>query len=298
MAFRVRFPSLGGIITGIDVPDRTGRLDDIALGLKTLQEYETLPGHFGAITGRYANRIGGAQFTLNGQTYHLIANNGANTLHGGPNALDRQVWTVSPAPAPDGVAATLSYVSKDGDQNFPGTLTTYVTYTLTNDNALRIDYVASRQGYSINFTNHSYFNLVGNGSGSVAHQLLLVNADRYTPVGPDLIPTGEIAPVDGTPLDFRQMMPIGARLHSAFQQMVYAHGYDHNFALNQRSGDSIGTSLCWSARQRGAITGHGDRNKAAETISVPADQLEPAAGSGIATSRRSQSKGGTAPRRA
>jgi aldose 1-epimerase len=143
MAFRVRFPSLGGIITEIDMPDRTGRLDDIALGLKTLQEYETLPGHFGAITGRYANRIGGAQFTLNGQTYHLIANNGANTLHGGPNALDRQVWTVSPAPAPDGVAATLSYVSKDGDQNFSGTLTTYVTYTLTNDNALRIDYVAS-----------------------------------------------------------------------------------------------------------------------------------------------------------
>jgi galactose mutarotase-like enzyme len=143
MAFRVPFLSLGGIITEIDMPDRTGRLDDIALGLKTLQEYETLPGHFGAITGRYANRIGGAQFTLNGQTYYLIANNGANTLHGGPNALDRQVWTVSPAPAPDGVAATLSYVSKDGDQNFPGTLTTYVTYTLTNDNALRIDYVAS-----------------------------------------------------------------------------------------------------------------------------------------------------------
>jgi len=237
---RVRFLSLGGIITEIDVPDRTGRLDDIVLGLKTLREYETLPGHFGAITGRYANRIGGAQFTLNGQTYHLIANNGANTLHGGPNALDRQIWTVSPSPAPDGVAATLSYVSKDGDQNFPGTLTTHVTYTLTNDNALRIDYVASTDKDTvINFTNHSYFNLAGNGSGSVAEQMLLVNADRYTPVAPDLIPTGEIAQVEGTPLDFRQMMPIGARLSSAFQQMVYAHGYDHNFVLNQRPGDSI-----------------------------------------------------------
>jgi aldose 1-epimerase len=237
---RVLFLSLGGVITEVDVPDRTGRPDNIVLGLGTLRDYETLPGHFGAITGRYANRIGGAQFTLGGQTYHLIANNGANTLHGGPNALDRQVWTVSPTQAPDGVAATLSYVSKDGEQNFPGTLTTQVTYTLTNDNALRIDYAArTDKDTVINFTNHSYFNLAGNGSGSVADQTLLVNADRYTPVAPDLIPTGEIAQVEGTPLDFRQMMPIAARLHSAFQQMVYAHGYDHNFVLNQRSGDSM-----------------------------------------------------------
>jgi aldose 1-epimerase len=237
---RVRFLSLGGVITEIDVPDRVGRLDNIVLGLRNLREYETLPGHFGAITGRYANRIGGAQFTLGGQTYHLIANNGANTLHGGPNALDRQVWTVSPTQAPDAVAATLSYVSKDGDQNFPGTLTTHVTYTLTNDDALRIDYaVNTDKDTVINFTNHSYFNLAGNGSDSVADQLLLVNADRYTPTGPDQIPTGEIAPVEGTPLDFRQIMPIGARLHSAFQQMVYARGYDHNFVLNQRPGDSI-----------------------------------------------------------
>jgi aldose 1-epimerase len=237
---RVRFLSYGGIITEIEVPDRTGRLDNIALGLRNLRDYETLPGHFGAITGRYANRIGGAQFTLGGQTYRLIANNSANTLHGGPNALDRQVWTVSPAPVPNGVAATLSYVSPDGDQGFPGTLTTRVTYTLTNDNALRIDYVASTDKDTvINFTNHSYFNLAGNGSGSVADQLLLVNADRYTPVGLDLIPTGEIASIDGTPLDFRQLLPIGARLNSAFQQMVYAHGYDHNFVLNKGSGDGL-----------------------------------------------------------
>ena len=231
---RVRFLSYGGVITEIDVPDRAGQFDDIVLGLRSLQDYETLPGHFGAITGRYANRIGGAQFTLNGQTYHLIANNGPNTLHGGPNALDRQVWTVSPLTVPNGVAATLSYVSPDGDQNFPGTLTTRVTYTLTNDDVLQIAYVASTDKDTVvNFTNHSYFNLAGNGSGSAADQLLLVNADRYTPVGPDLIPTGEIAPIEGTPLDFRQLMPIGARLRSAFQQMVYAHGYDHNFVLNK-----------------------------------------------------------------
>jgi len=237
---RVRFLSLGGVITEIDVRDRAGRLDDIVLGLNNLREYETLPGHFGAITGRYANRIGGAQFTLGGQTYHLIANNGPNTLHGGPNALDRQVWTVTPLTMPDGVAATLSYMSPDGDQNFPGTLTTHVNYTLTNDDVLQIAYVASTDKDTvINFTNHSYFNLAGNGSGSVADQLLLVNADRYTPTGPDQIPTGEIAPVEGTPLDFRQMMPIGARLHSAFQQMVYAHGYDHNFVLNKGPGDGV-----------------------------------------------------------
>jgi len=237
---RVRFLSYGGVITEIDVPDRTGRIDNIALGLRTLQEYETLPGHFGAITGRYANRIGGAQFTLNGQTYHLIANNGPNTLHGGPDALDHRVWTVSPLTVPDAVAATLRYVSPDGDQNFPGTLTTEVTYTLTKDDVLQIVYVATTDKNTvINFTNHSYFNLAGNGSGSVADQLLLVNADRYTPTGPDQIPTGEIAPVESTPLDFRQMTPIGARLHSAFQQMVYARGYDHNFVLNKPSGGGM-----------------------------------------------------------
>ncbi|MBV9198867.1 MAG: galactose mutarotase [Alphaproteobacteria bacterium] len=234
---RVRFLSYGGIITEIQVPDRTGRLDNIVLGLRTLKDYETLPGHFGAITGRYANRIGGAQFTLNDQTYRLIANNGPNTLHGGPNALDRRVWTVTPLTVPDGAAAMLSYVSPDGDQNFPGTLTTRVTYTLTNDNVLQISYVASTDKDTvINFTNHSYFNLAGNGSGSVAGQMLLVNADRYTLTGPDQIPTGEMAPVEGTPIDFRQMLPIGARLASAFEQMVYARGYDHNFVLNKPSG--------------------------------------------------------------
>jgi aldose 1-epimerase len=234
---RVRFLSYGGVITEINTPNRAGRLDNIVLGLGTLREYETLPGHFGAITGRYANRIGGAQFTLNGQTYHLIANNGPNTLHGGPNALDHRVWTVSPLTTPKGVAATLSYASPDGDQNFPGTLTTQVTYTLTNDDVLQIVYVASTDKDTvINFTNHSYFNLAGNGSGSITDQLLVVNADRYTPTGPDQIPTGEIAPVEGTPLDFRQMIPIGARLHSAFQQIVYARGYDHNFVLNKPTG--------------------------------------------------------------
>jgi len=238
---RVRFLSYGGVITEISVPDRAGRMDDIVLGLRNLHDYETLSAHYGAITGRYANRIAGAQFTLDGQIYHLIANNGPNTLHGGPNALDKQVWDVATAQVQDGVGATLSYVSKDGDQGFPGTLTTHVTYSLTNDNALRIDYAATTDKPTvINFTNHSYFNLAGNGAGSVADQLLLINADRYTPyAAPDAIPTGEIAPVDGTPLDFRQMTPIGTRLNSAFPQMIYARGYDHNFVLNKRQGESM-----------------------------------------------------------
>jgi aldose 1-epimerase len=237
---RVRFLSFGGTITEISVPDRTGRVDNVVLGLRSVGDWETLPGHFGAITGRYANRIGGAQFTLNGQTYHLIANNGPNTLHGGPNALDKQVWTVAPATVQDGVSAALSYVSKDGDQNFPGTLTTKVAYTLTNDNALRIDYTATTDKDTVvNFTNHSYFNLAGNASGSVEPQLLLINADRYTPTDANQIPTGELVPVDGTPLDFRQMMSIGARLHSAFQQMLYGHGYDHNWVLNKGAGEAL-----------------------------------------------------------
>ena len=144
---------------------------------------------------------------------------------------------IDPLTTPNGVAATLSYASPDGDQNFPGTLTTQVTYTLTNDDVLQIVYVASTDKDTvINFTNHSYFNLAGNGSGSITDQLLVVNADRYTPTGPDQIPTGEIAPVEGTPFDFRQMIPIGARLHSAFQQIVYARGYDHNFVLNKPTG--------------------------------------------------------------
>ena len=148
--------------------------------------------------------------------------------------------------AADGVAATLANVSKDGDQNFPGTLTTRVTYTLTSDNTLRIDYVATTDKDTvINFTNHSYFNLAGNGSGSVAEQMLLINADRYTPAGPDQIPTGEITDVAGTPFDFRQMTPIGARLNSAHQQMLYARGYDHNFALNKPSGE---TGITFAAR--------------------------------------------------
>ena len=188
---RVRFLSYGGVITEIAAPDRAGRLDDVVLGLKSLKEYETISAsiHFGAIIGRFANRIGKAEFTLEGQTYRLEANDGVNTLHSGTNGLDQRVWAVAPVPVADGVGAALTYTSPDGDQHFPGTLAMRVTYTLNNDNELRIDYEATTDKPTVvNFTNHSYFNLGGNGSGSVADQLLIINADairRSTRRDPD-----------------------------------------------------------------------------------------------------------------
>ena len=237
---RVRFLSYGGIISSILAPDRNGRLDDVVLGFPTWQATEAGKTYFGALIGRYANRIANGRFTLEGQSYTLAQNNGTNTLHGGTTGFDKQVWTVAPATASDGVAATLSLTSPDGQENFPGTLTLHVTYTLTNSNELRIDYHATTDKPTVvNFTNHSYFNLAGNGSGSVEGQSLLVNADRYTPVNANLIPTGELAPVAGTPLDFRQLTPIGARLRSGFQQLLLAHGYDHNFVLNKPSPDTL-----------------------------------------------------------
>ena len=241
---RVRFLSYGGVITEIDAPDRAGRLDNVVLGLGTLHDYETEGAsiYFGAIVGRYANRIGHAHFTVDGHTYQLAPNNNGNSLHGGTKGFDKRIWGVTPEPAADGVAAVLTYTSPDGEEGYPGSLKTRVTYTLSNRDELRIDYQAETDKPTVvNFTSHLYFNLAGNGSGRVEDQLLMINADRYTPVGADLIPTGELATVAGTPLDFRQMTPIGARLDSAFQQLVYAHGYDHNFVLNRRS--EAGTSF-------------------------------------------------------
>ena len=236
---RVRFLSYGGVITEIVVPDRTGGLDNIGLGLRTLREYETLSAHYGAITGRYANRIGGAQFTLNGQTYHLIANNGANTLHGGPNALDKQVWDGSIRAGGGRASPRRSAMSvRTVIRTSRGTLTTHVTYTLTNDNALRIDYLASTdKDKVINFTNHSYFNLAGNGSGYVADQMMTIMADQVTPPMPDQMPTGELAPVAGTPSISGRRRPSASCCSARSSSSFTAHGYDHNYVLNQRPGE-------------------------------------------------------------
>jgi aldose 1-epimerase len=230
----VKFLSLGGYITEIDVPDRHGQPDDVVLSHANLQGYNSNVGYFGAIVGRYANRIANGAFTLNGTTYHLPLNNGPNSLHGGTEGFNTQLWQVTPRSVPDGASAVLAYTSPDGQDGYPGTLNVQVTYTLDQSNALRIDYQATTDKPTvINLTNHSYFNLDGNGSGSALHQLLQINADGYTPADATQIPTGEIAPVAGTPMDFRTLHPIDAQIRAPFEQIILAHGYDHNWVLNK-----------------------------------------------------------------
>ena len=193
----------GGIITELHVPDRQGKTADVVLGFDTLDAYLARNPHFGAITGRVANRIAKASFTLDGHEYKLAANNGPNTLHGGLKGFDKVVWKAEDVSGPDGPAVKLTYTSRDGEEGFPGNLSVGVTYTVTRDDALRIDYTATTdKATPVNLTNHSYFNLAGHGSGTIlAHELTLA-ADQYTPADETLIPTGELEPVRGTPLDF------------------------------------------------------------------------------------------------
>jgi aldose 1-epimerase len=225
----------GGIITELHVPDRGGKLDDVVLGFDNLDAY--LKGHpyFGAITGRVANRIAKGRFTLDGKEYKLATNNGPNALHGGLQGFDKKVWKAEPVKGGDGPGLKLSYVSPDGEEGYPGNLTTTVTYTLTDNNELRIDYQATTdKATPVNLTNHSYFNLTGAKSGSdVLGHVVMLNADRYTPVDATLIPTGKIEPVKGTPLDFTTPRPIGAHIKEIKADPV---GYDHNFVLNGGGG--------------------------------------------------------------
>lgn len=219
----------GAILTELHIPDRDGKPGNVVLGFDNLAQY--VKGHpgFGATIGRYANRIGGARFTLDGVEYALAANNGRHHIHGGPKGFDKKVWRAQPLPATDqSVGVAMSYLSPDGDEGYPGNLEVTVTYTLTADGALRIDYRATTDKATVvNLTNHSYFNLAG--SGDVLATELQIMADRYTPADQDLIPTGEIAPVQGTPLDFTAPHPIGARID---QLRPRPNGYDHNYVLN------------------------------------------------------------------
>jgi len=246
----VRFLSFGGIITEVQTPDRAGRLGNVVLGLTSVQDYEKDTAYFGALVGRYANRIGAARFSLDDKEYKLAANNGPNSLHGGPKGFSKVVWNVEPGPASaDGVRATLSYTSQAGEEGYPGKLDVSVTYTLTNDDALRIDYQASTDADTVvNLTNHTYWNLGGNGAGSITDQQLQIAADRYTPIDATLIPTGELAAVAGTPFDFRTPVPIGARIRSPSPQMLTAHGYDHNLVLNKPSPEGPTPALAPAAR--------------------------------------------------
>jgi aldose 1-epimerase len=227
----------GGIVVSIKVPDRDGKFDDVVLGFDSLDGY--LKGHpfFGALVGRYGNRIGKAKFTLNGKEYKLAVNNGENSLHGGNKGFDKVVWKAKPVTVKDGVALELSYLSKDGEEGFPGNLSVKVTYTLTNTNELKIDYSATTdQDTIVNLTNHSYFNLAGQGNGDILAHQLQINADRFTPVDAGLIPTGELRSVKATPLDFTQVAAIGARIGQDDEQLKLGKGYDHNFVLNGKAG--------------------------------------------------------------
>jgi aldose 1-epimerase len=230
----VKIITYGGIITSVRVPDRSGSFANVVLGLEHLSDYETRNRFFGAIIGRYGNRIANGRFILDGQVYTLPTNNGPCSLHGGDEGFDKKVWTAQEIPG-DEAAIELSYVSRDGEEGYPGDLSVSVKYTLTRENAIRIDYSATTSKPTVvNLTNHSYFNLAGNGSGDVYDHLLQLNADHYTPVDAVLIPTGELVPVQDTPFDFRTPKAIGDRIRSDDPQMVHGRGYDHNFVLNRR----------------------------------------------------------------
>jgi aldose 1-epimerase len=244
-AFRLRSNELevtvldhGGVVQSVLAPDRDGDRADVVLGFGEAEPYGTESPFFGALVGRYANRIANARFPLNGREYQLQANDGPNTLHGGPRGFDKQRWDAEELGA---TAVRLSLVSRDGDEGFPGRLAVTVTYTVTGD-SLRIDYEARNEEAEgglatvVNLTNHSYWNLAGEGSGSVAEHELQLYASRYTPVDATSIPTGEFAPVEGTPFDFRTPTPVGARWREGHEQLAYAGGYDHNVVLGGVAG--------------------------------------------------------------
>lgn len=247
----------GGIITAIHVPDRDGRLDNVVLGFPDLEAYEAHNGscHFGALIGRFANRIARGRFTLDGREYQLPINNGANSLHGGPKGFGRRLWDLAPDPDDEG-GVLLSLVSADGEAGYPGTVRITVAYRLGDDGALRIDYTTTTDQLTIlNLTNHTYFNLAGNGSGSVADQVVRIEADHYTPVDETLIPTGEIATVDGTPMDFRSATAIGARLREPNPQLVLAMGYDHNWVIRPGTPGALPGALTEAAHIHDPATG-------------------------------------------
>jgi aldose 1-epimerase len=230
----VRVMTYGGIILSIKVPDRDGKLGDVVLGYDSLADYVRSSPYFGAIVGRYGNRIAHAQFALDGKTYTLAANNGPNALHGGLKGFDKVVWQATTLQNGDTMGVVLAYTSPDGDQGYPGALAAQVTYMLTDANELVVEYHATTdKATPINLTNHSYFNLAGAGKGDILGHILTLAADSITPVDSTLIPTGVIASVAGTPFDFRSATAIGARIDAQDHQIKNGGGYDHNFVLNR-----------------------------------------------------------------
>ncbi|MBN1642600.1 MAG: galactose mutarotase [Anaerolineae bacterium] len=232
-AVEIQIINYGGIIRSLLVPDRHDTPRDVVLGFDTLDEYVDHSPYFGCIVGRYGNRIAHGRFSLGGVPYVLAQNDGDNHLHGGVVGFDKVLWRAEAFQRPDAVGLALNYVSPDGEEGYPGMLDTTVVYTLTGDNALRIDYRATTDRPTVvNLTNHSYFNLAGAGSGDILAHELMINADRFTPVDETLIPTGELCSVIGTPLDFCTADVIGARIEAGDPQLGFGGGYDHNWVLN------------------------------------------------------------------
>jgi aldose 1-epimerase len=231
----VRAMTYGGIIVSLRVPDRAGRLDDVVLGHDDLAGYRTASPYFGALIGRYANRIAGGRLTLDGRTHQLTINDPPHHLHGGARGFDKVLWEADETPAADGASVTFRYTSPSGEEGYPGTLRVAVTYTLTDDDALSFEYTATTDEPTVvNLTQHSYFNLAGAGRGDILGHELTIHADRFTPVDATLIPTGDLAPVAGTPFDFREPSAIGSRIDHDDEQLARGRGYDHNFVLRRR----------------------------------------------------------------
>jgi aldose 1-epimerase len=233
-----RIMNYGGIVQYLSMRDKSGNYDDIVLGYDDLAGYTNVTPYFGCLVGRYGNRIGGAKFTLEGQTYTLAANNGPNSLHGGLKGFDKVVWKVVKADlGPKGPRLELNYLSKDGEEGFPGNLNVTALYTLTDDNELRLNFTATTDKTTVcNLTHHSYFNLAGQGKGDILGHEVYINSDKTTPVDKELITTGEYAPVKGTPFDFTTATNIGARINDPDTQLQYGPGYDHNWVINKPMG--------------------------------------------------------------
>jgi len=232
-----RIMNYGGIVVSLKVPDRQGHLDDIVLGFDSPDGYATTSQYFGALIGRYANRISKGRFALNGVEYKLAANNGVNHLHGGVNGFNKALWDANPLETSSGDALELAYLSKDGEEGYPGNLSVKVIYSLTNKNELKMEYSATTDKDTVvNLTQHSYFNLAGHGRGDILKHELMINAERFTPVDAGAIPCGELRSVKGTPFDFTRPMPIGSRIAQHDEQLNFTRGYDHNWVLAEKPG--------------------------------------------------------------